>query len=445
MIVAKFGGSILDGADGLQRLRREVETIDAPLLVVVSAFAKTTQRLERAARMAVDDLDGAVRSLAEIWGEHDVIARALFDEQSYDAWSSEMEPQRARLTDILEGLSIVGELSPRTLDLVEHFGERLSSSLVARALGAAHLPATELIVTDDAHRFARVIDEPTKERVVRLVTPLLTSAPRAVVVTEGYIARGSDGEITTMGRESSDYSAAILGAALGAREVRIYTGVPGIMTADPALVPSATTIPAMSYEMARTVGVLGAKVIHPRTIRPLEITGIPLILTDLDGHRTIIGDAPTAQRNREGRTFALTHLVGIRYIRCRLARTDTPVDRIVEAAEEFGPVIHVERSGRTLSMLLSAKGEGIVEGLRRASDAVVDLEATRAGLISFVVEGAMSTHDIVDFLRGLGDLAPRNLWANTQNESHVAAISALVIEEIDAPLLERVHTACRHT
>lgn len=322
MIVAKFGGAVLGNASGVLRACSTIRSLPSPQLVVVSAFANVTNWLEQIAHRATEDSTEAFRLLQELLKYHEKIAAELLPEPAYVAWLNHVIPWASRLDEIIQGLSIVRELSPRTLDMVVHYGERYSSSIVAAALQqvtdipVVPISALELIITDDAHRYARPHIDLTRERVEALLHEY--HGKEVILLTEGYIARATSGEVTTMGRESSSYTATLLGQLLGADEVRIYTDVPGVMTADPTIVSTARTIPSMSYGMANALAELGAKVLHPRTVAPVERAGIPLVITSLQGGSTVIVSQPNHSTN-DTRSIALLPEASVVAIETELA------------------------------------------------------------------------------------------------------------------------------
>lgn len=327
MIVVKFGGAVLGNASGVLSACATIRSLPSPQLVVVSAFANVTNWLEQIAHRATEDSTEAFRLLQELLKHHERIAAELLPEPAYTAWLDHVIPWASRLDEIIQGLSIVRELSPRTLDMVVHYGERYSSSIVAAALqqltdAATNVPvipisALELIITNDAHRYARPHIDLTRERVEALLDEY--RGKEVILLTEGYIARATSGEVTTMGRESSSYTATLLGQLLGADEVRIYTDVPGVMTADPTIVSTARTIPGMSYGMANALAELGAKVLHPRTVAPVERAGIPLVITSLQqGGSTVIASQPNYATN-DTRSIALLPEASVVAIETELA------------------------------------------------------------------------------------------------------------------------------
>ena len=180
---------------------------------------------------------------------------------------------------LCRGTALLRELTPRTLDAISSLGERLSAPMIAGALAELGTPsesveATELIVTDASHGGADPRMELTRERSEARLRPLLDQG--VVPVVTGFIGATQDGVLTTLGRGGSDYSATILGAALDADEVIIWTDVDGVMTADPRLVPDARTIPEISYREATELAYFGAKVLHPKTLHAVSQAGIPV-------------------------------------------------------------------------------------------------------------------------------------------------------------------------
>jgi|GEM_PF-2321186 len=353
MIVAKFGGTVLNGSVGLRQACDEIVSLPRPLLVVVSAFADVTNMLERLADAAMSDTAAAIARLDELVEFHGGIARDLLPEPAYGAWRAVVEPYRLRLLEVIQGIGIVRELSPRTLDLVVHFGERFSSALVLAVLGehggagdVVGVTALDLIITDAGHRYARPDTELTRERVLERLKPLL--AGDRIVVTEGYIARSSSGQATTMGRESSNYSATLLAEILCADAVRIYTGVPGILTADPRLLPEARTISRMSYGMANTLAELGAKVLHPRTVAPVERASIPLVITGIGGDSTTIGI-----EGEGGNSVAVLRDAVL--ISIETATASASLDPFIHAVAAESPIIWQQRFRHRLQIVLAGR------------------------------------------------------------------------------------------
>jgi aspartate kinase len=272
MIVMKFGGTSVGSAAAIERVAGIVrEHLPRRPAVVVSAMAKTTDKLLRMAHLAVEGKRDEALAL------HDEVRRFHLDETARLAGANDRGEIDAfigshfdELGHLLLGLSYLGELSPRSVDAISSFGERLSSRVVAfgfRAMGidAEHLDSREVFLTDRRHTCARPLPE-TYARLARRIPPLLQAGK--VVVMGGFIGANEDGVTTTLGRGGSDYTASIVGVAIDAEEVQIWTDVDGILTCDPGLVADTHRINAISFSEAAELAYFGAKVLHPDTMHP---------------------------------------------------------------------------------------------------------------------------------------------------------------------------------
>ena len=250
-------------------------------VAVVSAMSGVTNRLIEAAKAA--QTGNAVAAMAIMEGlrtQHETALAILVKKEG------ERERVRKGLHEVLaeglrfcEGTALLRELSPRTMDAISSLGERLSAPLIAAAvrelgLESEAIEATELIVTDDFHGGAEPQMDRTREKSHARIPPLLGRG--IVPVVTGFLGATPGGELTTLGRGGSDYSATILGAALDADEVIIWTDVDGVLTADPRLVMEAQTIREISYREAAELAYFGAKVLHPKTLRPVAQAAIPV-------------------------------------------------------------------------------------------------------------------------------------------------------------------------
>lgn len=285
----KFGGTSVGDAE---RIRSAARIIGAArgvgnnsIVAVVSAMGGVTNLLIETARAcAIGDGRAATDALAKLRAQHATAAAILInDADERGRITDEMESVFAQAESVFRGVSLLRELSPRSLDLLSGVGERSSARLVAGALRAAGfesvaIDATELIVTDDRHTRAEPLMTQTRERVTARLRPLL--AEGVVPVVTGFIGATRAGVATTLGRGGSDYSATILGASLDADEVIIWTDVDGVMTADPRLVSEARTLDSISYAEAAELAYFGAKVLHPKTLRPVVERRIPVAIRD---------------------------------------------------------------------------------------------------------------------------------------------------------------------
>jgi aspartate kinase len=282
MIVMKFGGTSIQDAAAI---RRAVEIVSGRLarspIVVVSAMARVTDALLRVSQGAKERrFDDASAMIDEIRERHRTTARELLDGTVFlDEVEREIEKQIEELENLSRSVSTLGELTARTQDAIVTFGERLSSVIVAAALRARAMDAElvdsrDFIVTNDRFTKAAPLMEATAERTREVLLPLIEGG--RVPVAQGFIGSTSEGVTTTIGRGGSDYSAALIGAGLGAEAIEIWTDVDGLMTADPRIVPGARRIRVISFAEASELSYFGAKVLHPSTVLPAVERGIPV-------------------------------------------------------------------------------------------------------------------------------------------------------------------------
>jgi len=240
-----------------------------------------TNRLIEAAHQAQSGDRDAGRVLTQaLRNQHfEALSALVASEQVRSGVQSRIEEILSEATRLYEGTALLRELTPRTLDAISSLGERLCAPIFAATLSelGAHgsaIEATELIVTDSFHGGAEPLTAATRQKSQARIAPLLKDG--IVPVVTGFIGASGDGALTTLGRGGSDYSATILGAALDAEEIIIWTDVEGVLTADPRLVSDARTIPEISYREAAELAYFGAKVLHPKTLRPVLPASIPV-------------------------------------------------------------------------------------------------------------------------------------------------------------------------
>jgi len=259
----------------LGRRERGLEAV-----VVVSAMAKVTDLLLAAASAAGrGDRAGALAIGARLRHRHIDTATALMDAERFARVQQVMHLEFDALDDLLRGISAVGELTPRTNDLVVSFGERLSSRMVAeafaqRGLQGEHVDARTCIVTDSNYGKAVPQESAIEAKLAEIVLPLIKAGKTPVM--GGFIGANAEGITTTLGRGGSDYTAALVGSGLHASAIEIWTDVNGIMTTDPRICPDALRVKTISFEEAAELAYFGAKVLHPATILPAVQKSIPV-------------------------------------------------------------------------------------------------------------------------------------------------------------------------
>ncbi|MFP4483738.1 MAG: aspartate kinase [Spirochaetaceae bacterium] len=290
MILLKFGGSSVRDAEWITRTIRIAESqLDRAPVLVASAMGKTTDALVGAAESArAGDHAAVVAAVDALEASHEEALRAVGPSAGVEPASprslGDAESPVARLRalfqemrNLLQGVTLIRECSPRTMDALLSFGERLSTLIIyagaqARGVSCTLHDSRELISTD-SNFGAAAPDFPETTRLLRAAV-----RPRAgeLSILQGFIGSDPSGVTTTLGRGGSDYTATIVGAALGAEEVQIWTDVDGIMSADPRIVPEARTLRDISYVEAAELAFFGARVVHPSTIQPAIEHGIPV-------------------------------------------------------------------------------------------------------------------------------------------------------------------------
>lgn len=283
-LVMKFGGTSVGSAQAIRRtaeLSSRYKHEWGSTVVVASAMSGVTDLLTTAANGSAA---GNVTSYREVARElrrkhYQAIGELSLTAKQAQSLTAEINRHIDRFVSLCKAVLVLGELTPRALDAMTSIGEQMSVRLLAAQLtatgtAAQAVDATELIVTDDNYQSANPLMELTTAKSSKYLEPLLQVGTLPVVT--GFVAATAEGTTTTLGRGGSDYSAAILGQALEAEEVWIWTDVDGVMTADPRLVPQAQSIDRLSYREVAELAYYGAKVLHPLTIRPVVENSIPL-------------------------------------------------------------------------------------------------------------------------------------------------------------------------
>jgi aspartate kinase len=281
----KFGGTSVEDATAMKRTADIVagrHTRGLQPIVVVSAMAKVTDQLLAAAAAAGKGTrDEALAISLKLRQRHLDTAAEAVGRHHIDEVAHALNAKFDALDDLLRGICAVGELTPRTSDLVVSFGERTSSIIVAacfthRDLPAAHVDARDVIITDSHYGKAAPQEDAIEAALLAKVLPLIEQGK--VPVMGGFIGSNAEGITTTLGRGGSDYTAALVGGGLHAGAIEIWTDVNGIMTTDPRIVPEALRVKTISFEEAAELAYFGAKVLHPATILPAVQKSIPVLV-----------------------------------------------------------------------------------------------------------------------------------------------------------------------
>jgi aspartate kinase len=316
MVIMKFGGTSVQDATAIGRVAEIVSSRrEHRPVVVVSAFAKVTDQLVLMGQQASSgDAESSLQLLETLRTRHLDTARELLGEKGLAKIEGKLQATFAQAEAFLRGLAAIRELSPRSSDQILSFGELLSSEIVAAALAVRGLntvwvDSRKCVVTDTKHTCALPLADETRAQAQKQLAPLVRKG--SIPVMGGFIAATLEGVTTTLGRGGSDFSAAIVGAALDAESIEIWTDVEGMMTTDPRLCPDARTIRHISFNEAAELAYFGAKVLHPATLLPAIQQDIPVFVLN-SGNVKSKGTRITAHAPHGRDTFrAITAKAGV--------------------------------------------------------------------------------------------------------------------------------------
>jgi len=425
--------------------------------VVTSAMSKVTDALIGAARLAsTGQWDPALRE--ELFERHKAVADVLVgdDAARHEAVLDALRQRLERFEKLCFGLSMVHELTPRLLDAISGTGEMLSAPLVAAAIASRGrtsqaVDATELIVTTDQHGGAEPLTDETRVKTTERLKPAI--ARGEIPVVTGFVAATADGVMTTLGRGGTDYSASIVGAALGADEVWIWTDVDGVMTANPSEVPEARTLAEISYSEASELAYYGAKVLHYKTILPAFRQRIPVrVLNSFNpghpGTRVTVEGHPSAQGVKAVTSIRGVILVaisgtGMQGIPGIVAKTFD----VVAAQQANVLMISQASSENNICFVLSAaEAPRVVAALRTALEFelmrghIEEIEEQQVAIVAAVGDRMRGAPGIAATVFGALGEAGVNVIAISQGSSE-RNISLVVTERDAADAVRAIHRA----
>lgn len=412
-LVMKFGGTSVGSVAAIRQAGAIVQNARADwerVAVIVSAMSGVTDKLLAGAHAAAEgDVARPAQLADELRAKHLSALRELAPnapdvEQVIDACVSEFSA-------LCHAIGVLGEASPRALDAIASLGERMSAPLVAAAFSAAGTPAqavdsAAIVLTDAVYQSASPDMDATRARAHALLTPLF--AHQRVPVITGFIGATKAGVVTTLGRGGSDFSAAIFGVALDAEEVWIWTDVNGVMSADPRVVPTARTLADLTFREISELAFYGAKVLHPKTIRPVIERGMALWVKNTfdaahPGTRIVPDNGPahgviksvTAFKGQSIVTLEGRGMLGIPGIAARtfaaVARTHTSVSMISQASSEQS-ICFVVPHQSALSVIHALEEEFRLELARRDIDSIT--ASAECAVVTVVGSGMRHTPGI---------------------------------------------------
>lgn len=450
-LVMKFGGTSVGTPDAMSRVVSIVKNEKSQwknVVVVTSALSGVTDTLLKMASQESAADSHALEAMAvEIARKHEDIARVLVSDPALARKALKKINERLdEVVNLCKAIAVLGESTPRVMDTIASSGERMCIALLAAAIQSAGIKAeaveaTRLIITDDHYMDAHPDFVKTRNNCRDVILPILQNG--AVPVITGFLSATESGNITTLGRGGSDYSAALIGAALPADDVWIFTDVNGVMTADPRLVPNAVTVPVCSYREVSELAYYGAKVLHPKTIRPVIEAGIGLrvcntfepenpgtrLVSELTADDNVI-KAITTVRNLKLITLEGRGMLGVPGVAAKtfgtVAKLGTSVPMITQASSEQSICFAVPAESADL----------VVEKLTKAFATEIDQRdidrvwaTEELGIVTVVGEGMRSTPGIAGrVFTALGEKKV-NVIAIAQGSSEVAI--SLVVTAAD--------------
>ena len=454
MVVMKFGGTSVADQSAIERLIsivRAQRQADAQQeggdargpIVVVSALSKVTDRLLGiAANAGAGDIEGAENNLRELRQRHVTVAKVITDPVQREQVIAFLDHEFDELGRIVQALAVLREVSTRWLDAIAATGEILSSRIVAAALTSHGLLATWIdarraVVTDGEHTSAAPLFPETTSALMANVDPPLAAG--RIPVVGGFVGATREGVTTTLGRGGSDYSAAIVGACLGAGEIQIWTDVDGMLTADPRIVRDPYVVPHLSFAEASELAYFGAKVLHPATIQPAVSRNIPVRI--LNSHRPqargtlITGERPPAARPLTAiASKKQVSVVSITSTRMLMAHGF--LRRLFEVFEKWKTAVDVITTSEvTVSVTIDDRRRlpSIMEALSEFAEAEAEHDMA---IVCVVGDGLQSDPSLVgQVLQGIGDVHIR-LVSQAAGRHNVT----FVIPEADLPhALSQLH------
>jgi aspartate kinase len=455
MIVMKFGGTSVADAAAIERLMAIVRAARQAAIqpeshdwrgpvVVVSALGGATDKLLAAASAAGEGrVEAALDTLHALRARHLDVSRVIGESPERDEVDRFIVQQFAELDRLASALAVLKEVTPRWMDAVAAVGEILSSRIVAAALTAHGLPsgwvdARAVIVTGDEHMAAPPLMRETAGALAAVADPIL--AERRIPVLGGFVGANRQGVTTTLGRGGSDYSAAIVGACLGAAEIQIWTDVDGMLTADPRVISGVQVVPHLSFGEASELAYFGAKVLHPATILPAVAQNIPVRILNSRRPQDARGTLITRERPASERPLtAVASKKGVTVVditSTRMLMAHGFLARIFAAFEEHRTAVDVVTTSEvSVSVTVDdARRLGeIAASLREVAD--VTREDNMA-ILCAVGDGLQRDPTFVGhLLESLGDIPIRML-----SQAAARRNITLVIREADLePALTRVH------
>ena len=425
MIIMKFGGTSVQDGTAISRVIEIVRArLDRTPVVVVSAMSKITDLLYK-----ICDEAEAGRTETALGHIETLRTRHLSVADDLLAGTPFLDEAHTRITDLCTGLEafvravcVVGDVSPKSRARIISRGEVLSSTLICYAMNARGIrtnliDAKNLILTDNQY----LKGEPDKDAICAKAPGVIAGAFRNVeaVITQGFVSSTAEGETTVLGRGGSDYTASLLGMAVGAEEVQIWTDVDGVMTADPRVVEKPLTLPEISFEEAAEMAHFGAKVLHPMTIEPAIRLGIPIYVLD-STHPERKGTGIFGKERIPDGIKSVSSKENIQVINIfstKMINTSGFLSRVFGVFSDFGiPVDMISTSEANISVTVDGAADiaPVVERLSAFADVTVDRAKAQ---VSVIGKNLVGSRGIFEALAGA--LSDQPVYMISQGSSFI--------------------------
>jgi aspartate kinase len=445
MIIMKFGGTSVEDAKAIANVAQIVKKnfVNRPIVVASACAGITNQLLKTASLAQQGKTDEALENVAAIESRHKKIVKELFDGDVQKNLNKHLSLCAEELAALVNGVSVLGELTPRSVDAFAAYGERLSTYILHHCLEmigmrSVWIDARKVMVTDDQFTKAVVQFDATEFKLRNHVLPKVAAGH--VVVTQGFIGATEHGITTTIGRGGSDYSAAIIGALINADEIQIWTDVDGILTADPTVVKDAKKIKVMSFNEASELAYFGARVLHPDTIMPAVKKNIPVRV--LNSKRpastgTLIVTKPKAEKRCIVKSIAYKEGVTlISIVSSRMFLAHGFLEQVFKVFDKYQTIVHtVATSEVSISVTVddSKHLHAIVRELKTFSTVAV---AEKKAIICVVGDSLRNSNGVA--ARVLGAISDVNINMISQGASEIN-FSFVVDEDSVDDVVRRLH------
>ncbi|MGE5314639.1 MAG: lysine-sensitive aspartokinase 3 [Acidobacteriota bacterium] len=445
MIIMKFGGTSVEDAKAIANVAEIVRKnfVSRPVVVASACAGITNQLLKTASLAQTGAKDEALEHVASIESRHKKIVKELFDGELQKTLLKHIAECAEELAALVNGVAILGELTPRSIDAFAAYGERLSTFILHHYLEkigmrSVWFDARKLMITDEQFTKAVVQLDATEHRLRNHVLPKVATGH--VVVTQGFIGATEQGITTTIGRGGSDYSAAIIGALINADEIQIWTDVDGILTADPTVVKDAKKIKVMSFNEASELAYFGARVLHPDTIMPAVKKNIPVRV--LNSKRpastgTLIVTKPKAEKRCNVKSIAYKEgITLISIVSSRMFLAHGFLEHVFKVFDKFQTIVHtVATSEVSISVTVdnSKHLHAIVRELRTFATVTV---GEKKAIICVVGDNLRNSPGVA--ARVLSAISDVNINMISQGASEIN-LSFVVDEEAVDDVVRRLH------